>query len=72
MSEEEVAKHIIGMDFLQPYNLKTCLNMFGGKGDKAVTKELAHLNNMESFIPMDSQKLTKQERVEALLSLMFL
>ena len=39
---------------------------------KVVRSESAHIHEMETFIPMYTNKLTKQGRIESLSSLMFL
>ena len=60
------------MVLIQKYNTKTGFKLFVDKGEKAVTKRLTQIHNMETSVSMYSTKLTKQERVEALLSLKFL
>ena len=45
---------------------------FSGCAKTAATKELTQLHNMETYVPMDPDKMTPQQRSEALNSLMFL
>ena len=52
--------------------VKAGLKKFGEAGEKAVTKELGQFHDMSLFEPIDATKLTKEERKQALASLLFL
>ena len=54
------------------FSLKAGLKPFGSRGDKAVTKELSQLHTMNCFHPCDPASLTRDDRRNALSSLMFL
>ena len=54
------------------YGLKAGLRLFGSRGDAAVTKELSQLHTMNCFCPCDPHSLTRDDRRNALSSLMFL
>jgi hypothetical protein len=71
MTEEERNVHIFHLVMTQ-FALKTGLKQFKKRGELAVTNELTQLHMMETFIPQDATKLTRQQRREALGSLMFL
>jgi hypothetical protein len=55
------------------FALKTGLKRLKERGEVAVTNQSTHqLHMMETLIPQDATKLTRQQRIEALGSLMFL
>ena len=54
------------------YGLKAGIKQFGPRADTAVTKELTQMHTMNCFRPRDPHQLTRQERRNALSSLMFL
>jgi hypothetical protein len=54
------------------YNLKPGLKKFGQKGADAAVKELMQLHVMDTWTAMDPTKLTREERMQALSSLLFL
>ena len=54
------------------YSLKAGLKRFGSRGDTAVAKELSQLHTMNCFRPCDPNSLTRDDRRNALSSLMFL
>jgi len=61
-----------GQPTKQQYGLKAGLKRFGSRGDTAVTKELSQLHTMNCFRPCDPHSLTRDDRRNALSSLMFL
>ena len=52
--------------------MKNGLKRFGSRGDSAVTKELSQLHTLNCFRPRDPHTLTREDRRNALTSLMFL
>ena len=56
----------------QQYILTAGLKRFGGEGVHELTSELDQLHCMETFAPLNANKLTKKDREEALSSLLFL
>ena len=54
------------------YNLKPGLLKLGNKGEKAAMKELTSLHVMDTWKPMDAAKLSREQRMRALSSLLFL
>ena len=57
---------------LTQYNLKPGLRKFGTHGEKAVLKETTQLHIMDVWTPMDASKLSREQRMGALSSLLFL
>ena len=54
------------------YNLKPGLRKFGNRGEAAVVKELTQLHIMDMWTPMEASKLSREQRMLALLLLLFL
>ena len=57
---------------LTQYNLKPGLRKFGTRGEKAALKEMTQLHIMDTWTPMDAGKLSQEQRMRALSSLLFL
>ena len=64
--------HILGIIMAQQYIVKKGIELFGKKGEAAVTKELTQMHDMKVYYPMDPKELTREQRKEALSSLIFL
>jgi hypothetical protein len=54
------------------YNLKAGLQKFGKKGASAAMEELMQLHIMDTWRAMDPSKLSREEGMQALSSLLFL
>ena len=63
---------IIEVVLSQQFRLMDDLKKFGKPWEKASVKELTQLNDMTTFIPLAPNNLTREDRLKALLSLMFL
>ena len=57
---------------LQSFSIKAGLNRYGEAGKKAVNKDLQQLHDMDTYEPMNPDKLTRLENTKSLASLMFL
>jgi hypothetical protein len=68
-SEDEI---IMWGYLMTQYNLKPGLRKFGEKGAKAAMDELTQLHIMDTWTAMDPSKITREDRMRALLSLLFL
>ena len=66
MSEEEKMEHVLGIIMIQQFSLKAGLKKIGTKGEEAATKELKQQHDMETYFPLDSKSLSKQDRADAL------
>ena len=71
-TEAQIENHVMGVVFAQPYTLENRLEKFGDQAAEATTKELKKIHDMGTFEPLDSTKLTKKERIEAVSSLLFI
>ncbi len=54
------------------YNLKPGLQKFGLRGQTAALKEMMQLHIMDTWTPMAADKLSQEQRMRALSSLLFL
>jgi hypothetical protein len=54
------------------YNLKPGLRKFGDKGAKAAMDKLTQLHIMDTWTAMDPSKITREDRMQALSTLLFL
>ncbi len=68
-SEEELG---VMAYLLTQYNLKPGLRIFGTRGEKATLKEMTQLHIMDTWTPIDAGKLSQEQRMRALSSLLFL
>ena len=68
-SEEELG---VMAYLLTQYNLKPGLRKFGTRGEKAALKEMTQLHIMDTWTPMDAGKLSREQRMRALSSLLLL
>ena len=66
------AELIVWTYLMVQYNLKPRLHKFGSKGEKTAMKELTLLHVMDTWKPMDAAKLSREQRMCALSSLLFL
>ena len=53
------------------YNLKLGLRKYGQRGQTAAVKELTQLHVMDTWKPIHAEKLTREEKMKALSSLLF-
>ena len=72
MLVEGVNYHIIGVVLAQQFRLKDVLNKFGNPGKTSSVKELNQLHDMTTFISFYPKKLTREDRINALSSIMLL
>ena len=54
------------------YSIKVCLKRFVGKGRHSMNSYLEQIHHMETFEPLDANKLTNKYKSESLESLMLL
>ena len=72
MSGEEVNYHIIGVVLSQKFILMAALKKFGKPGGGSSVKEMTQIHYMTTLVPLDPKKLTIEDIIKALSSLMFL
>ena len=57
---------------LQQVSLKQGIRMWGDEAKASATKEMRQMHDLEAFIPRDPKSLTREERLKALRTLIFL
>ena len=57
---------------IHQYNLRKGLELFGDKAEAATVKELSQIHEMGTYVPLDSGKLTAEQKAKALSSLLFI
>ena len=72
MSKEETMMNVLGVDMIQTLSLKNFLKKFGTRGEKAVTKKLTKLNDMQTYLILEPNNFTKDQQSKSLGSLLFL
>ena len=72
MTQEEINSHILSVTMLQQFSLKAGLRHFNKKGEEAVASELTKMHDMHTYKPVDPATMTRQQKSEALNSLIFL
>ena len=60
------------MILIQQYNLKKGLELFGDKGQKAVSAELKKIHDMNTYVSHKANELSREEKQKALQALMFI
>ena len=68
-SQEEM---MVWAYIITQYNLKPGLRKFGARGVTAAVKELTQLHIMDTWMPLEVSKLSREQRMHARSSLMFL
>ena len=72
ISGEELNYHIIGVLLAQQFILMADLKKFGKPGYKSSVKGMNQLHDMTTFISLYPKKLTREDRINALSSIMLL
>ncbi len=72
IDEYDLDEHIIGLIMAHQYSMKKGIKLFGEKIEKATLKEIKQIHDMDTYTPMDSTKLTKEQKRKALFTLFFL
>jgi hypothetical protein len=67
-----VVMHVMGVILAQQYSVNKGIQLFGEKAKDAISKELQQLHDYGTYTPIHAHELTREERKDALSSLMFL
>ena len=62
----------MGVVLVEYYNMKKVLELFDEHGDKAVTKELHKIHDMNTYNPMDASKISYQYIKDDMASMLFI
>ncbi len=66
ISKDDVEAHVLGIIMVQQFSLRAGIKQFGDKATKSISKELQQIHDMGNYEPMDSDKMTTAQRVEAM------
>ena len=72
MSEDYIEEHLLGLILAHQDTLKKGIELFGKEAEKASTKELKQIDDMDAYIPVDPISLSVQDKRKALSALLFL
>ena len=70
--EAESLEENMGVTMAQNFSIRAGLRKFGRNGEKVVSNELTQLHTIGTYYPVNPTTLTKQQKLDALNSLMFL
>jgi hypothetical protein len=70
--EDRIIMHVLGVILVTQYSVQKGIKLFGDRGKKSVKSELQQLHDMVTFIPVHAHELTREQRKQALASLMFM
>ena len=62
MTEGEIDEHIVGVMLAQQHGLKKGLKLFGEKAEKAFSKELHQIHDLETYEPLRASDLSLKEK----------
>ena len=71
-TEEQLDDHIMGVVMAEHFPLKKGIRLFGDKAEDATTTKLRAIHDMDTYEPLDASKLTRDEKHDALESLLFI
>ena len=72
MTEEQLDDHIMRVILAQHFSLKKGIALFGDKAEQATTAALQAIHDIGTYEPLDASKLTRDEKRDALESLLFI
>ena len=72
LTEEQLDAHIMGVILARHFSLKKGIALFGNKAEQTTTAELQAIHDMGTYEPLDTSKLTRDEKRDALESLLFI
>ena len=71
-TEEQLDDHIMGVVMAEHFFLKKGIKLFGDKAEAATATELRAIHDMGTYEPLDASKLTREDKRDALESLLFI
>ena len=72
MNEVDTNIEVLGVIMIHQYNLRKGLELFGDNAETATVKELSQIHEMGTYVPLDADELTPEQKAKALSSLMFI
>jgi hypothetical protein len=71
-TSDAVVLHVVGVILAQQYTVNKGLKLFGERAKESISKELQQLHDYVTYTPVHAHELTRDQRKEALASLIFL
>jgi hypothetical protein len=71
-TSDAVVLHVVGVILAQQYTVNKGLKLFGERSKESISKELQQLHDYVTYTPVHAHELTREQRKEALASLIFL
>ena len=72
MDYRSLDENLLGVVLIQQYNMKKGLEMFGDQAEEVTNNELQQIHEFGTYIPMDEKSLSRENKMKALSSLMFI
>ena len=72
MSTDDLRDHILGVIMVQQFSLRAGINKFGDKATTSVSKELQKIHDMGTYKPVNPDKMTKEQKMDAMNSLLMI
>ena len=72
MDDSSLDEHLLGVVLVQQYNMRKGLELFGDQSEESTKNELQQINDFDTYIPMDAKSFSREDKMKALLSLMFI
>ena len=72
MYDSSLEEHLLGVVLVQQYNLRKGLELFGDQAEEATKNELQKIHDFCTYIPMDARLLSREAKMKALSSPMFI
>ena len=72
MSTDDLRDHILGVIMVQQFSLRAGINKFGDKATTSVSKELQQIHDMGTYKPVNPDKMTKEQKMDAMNSLLMI
>ena len=72
LSEEDLDAHILAVIMVQQFSLRAGIKKFGSQATESVSKELQQIHDMSTYEPMDPDKMTANQKREAMQSLLMI
>ena len=61
MSAKQLDAHSLGIALITQYNIKKGRELFGQKADDSILKELTEIDSFETYQPLHSNSLSKEQ-----------
>ena len=72
MDDSSLDEYMLGVVLVQQYNLKNGLELFGDRAEEATKNELQQIHDFGTYIPMNANSLSRQDKTKALYSIIFI